>query len=210
MEILKKLQKARQKIKESKLEKKGYNDFSKYHYYTPEQVNILVNDAIKDLNLFNKYDLVKTELGLEAHLTIFDLDSGEKEMFTMVTEIPEIKATNVTQQLGGAVTYSNRYLLQIVYDIVDNNLDFDAQGNTKKETKPKKEYPEDNKEWLNQKQYDAAIQRIQQNNFPSKENEVHLETKEDFVKMIKSKFKMKKEYWKGFDDELKSEFNNSF
>ncbi len=84
--------------------------------------NLLLND----LNLFHKFDLVREQYGLMARLEIFDLDTNESVQFQIATEIPEIKATNVAQQLGGCVTYSERYLLQIAYDIKDNNLDFDT------------------------------------------------------------------------------------
>jgi len=152
MEILSKIQQARQKIKASDLKKAGWNDYSKYAYYTPEQVEKLVNDATVDLNLFNKYDLIRTDDGLMAILTIHDLDSEETVEFKIATEIPEIKATNVAQQLGGAVTYSERYLKMIAYEIKDNNLDFDTP---KEQTEQKAEQNSDltpdgkEKQWLN-------------------------------------------------------------
>lgn len=152
MEILKKIQQARQNIKANDLKKAGWNDYSKYAYYTPEQVEKLVNDATIDLNLFNKYDLIRTDDGLMAILTIYDLDSDETVEFKIATEIPEIKATNVAQQLGGAVTYSERYLKMIAYEIKDNNLDFDTpkKNESKKEEKSEDLTPDGKKkEWLN-------------------------------------------------------------
>src|SRR6056297_3447124 len=126
MEILSKIQQARQKIKQSDLKKSGWNDYSKYAYYTPEQVEKLVHDACYELNLFNKFDLIRSEEGLMAILTVYDLETQETIDFKIATEIPEIKATNAAQQLGGAVTYSERYLKMIAYEIKDNNLDFDT------------------------------------------------------------------------------------
>jgi hypothetical protein len=61
-----------------------------------------------------------------------------------------IKATNATQQIGGAVTYTERYLSMVAFDIKDNNLDFDSQDNRPKpEQKPKlKELlPSDKSNW---------------------------------------------------------------
>lgn len=130
--LLKKINEARKLIKASDLKKAGRNEHSKYDYYTPEQVNKLVNDACNKQNLFNSYELIRTEFGLVAQVTVFDLDSDESKVFSMATEIPQITATNIAQQLGGAVTYSERYLLMSIYDIKDNNLDFDSQA-------PKKE-----------------------------------------------------------------------
>jgi hypothetical protein len=127
MKLIVKINEARKKIKLSNLKKAGRNQHSNYDYYTPEQVNQLVNDACAELNLFNSYELIRTELGLVAQLTVFDLEDSTKfKVFSMATEIPSITATNIAQQLGGAVTYSERYLLMTIYDIKDNNLDFDS------------------------------------------------------------------------------------
>jgi len=52
-----------------------------------------------------------------------------------------LKATNIAQQLGGAMTYSKRYLLMNAYDISDNNLDFDSKNNAQNNAQ--------NKQWLN-------------------------------------------------------------
>lgn len=126
MTVINKIEQARQHIKQSSLKKSGYNDYSKYYYFTPEQVNKLVNEACQAVGLFNKFQLKRTELGLVAVIEVIDLELDENEVFEMATAIPEIKATNIAQQLGGAVTYSQRYLLMTIYDIVDNNLDFDT------------------------------------------------------------------------------------
>lgn len=144
MKVLNKIHNARQIIKKSDLKKAGRNDFSKYDYFTPEQVDKLVTDACTEVKLFNKYQLVRTDLGLVARVEVFDLESDEKETFELATDIPEIKATNIAQQLGGAVTYSKRYLLMSIYDITENALDFDSQ-----KPQPKKEYKDDGKAWLN-------------------------------------------------------------
>jgi hypothetical protein len=206
MEVLKKLAQARVHIKGLDLKKSGRNDFSKYDYYTPEQVNKLVNDAANKFNLFNKFDLVRTELGLIGRLTITDLESGNTSVFEIATEIPEIKATNVAQQLGGAVTYSNRYLLMLAYDIVDNNLDFDSHDNTKATGKPNatgkpKQQEEDTRPWLSEKQLSSITDRIRRND-PG-----DLDTIEDFVKKVYSDFKMKKIYREQIEEELHSDFN---
>jgi hypothetical protein len=137
MEAMKKLAAARVKIRSTPLKKEGTNTFSKYKYFTPEQIAELTSNP--DFGLFNKFDLVRTELGLTARLSVIDIESGGSVDFQIATDIPEIKATNVAQQLGGCVTYSERYLLQIAYDIKDNNLDFDTdqkKGVKKEELTP--------------------------------------------------------------------------
>jgi hypothetical protein len=82
--------------------------------------------------LYPKFDLVRNELGITGVLTVFDIESDDSLTFEMASAIPEIKATNISQQLGGAMTYTKRYLLMNAFDIVDNNLDFDTTENTEK------------------------------------------------------------------------------
>jgi len=199
-EVLKKIQQARIHIKGMNLKKQGRNSYSNYDYYTPEQVNLLVNDAAQKYKLFNKFDLERTELGLMARLNVTDLESGNSVLFTIATEIPEIKATNVAQQLGGAVTYSNRYLLMIAYDIVENALDFDDKDHTK--SAPKQEQKEDNRPWLTDKQLASVIDRIRRND-PGAE----AETMDEFVNKVFSEYKMKKVFREQIEAEMKDDFN---
>jgi len=123
--VMTKIVKAQQFIKESKTKKKGKNTFSNYEYFTPEQIDTLVFNACKEAGITAKFQLIRTELGIEGILDIIDLSSGNETRYTMASDIPIIKATNVAQQLGGAMTYTKRYMLMSTFDIVDNNLDFD-------------------------------------------------------------------------------------
>lgn len=157
MEVYKKINQAIEKIKGSDLKKGGYNSYSEYAYYTPEQIDKLVNDACKELNLFVKFDLVRNELGIDGHLEVIDLDLSKDDptaFYRMASDIPSIKATNISQQLGGAMTYTKRYMLMNVFDIVDNNLDFDNTDNTQKSQSNKKPSPET---WLNKFNKDQTI-----------------------------------------------------
>lgn len=124
--LLKKLQSAKAQIKATKLKKAGYNDYSKYYYFLPEQIEQLVYDACNDNGLFTKFDLIRNEFGESGKLTIFDIESSENVIYEMATAIPEIKATNVAQQLGGCVTYTERYLKMSAFGISENTLDFDT------------------------------------------------------------------------------------
>ena len=132
LKVLAKINEARIKIKDSDLKKLGRNNHSHYDYYTPEQVSVLTSSVCSELGLINLYNLKRTELGLVAELTVVHLESGEIEVFEAATDSPSIKATNISQQLGGAMTYSERYLLMFAYDIKDNNLDFDTPVETTK------------------------------------------------------------------------------
>ena len=139
LKVLKKMNDAIELIKNSNLTKRGRNTFSGYSYYTPEQVSELVIGACHKVKIFPKFDLIKGEHGIDGKLKIFDLESDEVLEYTMASAIPEIKATNVSQQLGGAMTYTKRYLYMNAFDIVDNNLDFDTTENTQKMVEEKAE-----------------------------------------------------------------------
>lgn len=152
MEIYRKLQACRREIKDTKLKKEGKNTFSNYSYFTPSQVEKLVFDVCVKYALFCKFDLLRTDLGLVGQLLIISVENPEEKLlFTMATDIPEIKATNIAQQLGGTMTYTERYLKMTAFGIEDNTLDFDGQDNSKKEVKKetKKEIPANEKPWLN-------------------------------------------------------------
>jgi hypothetical protein len=136
-ELVKKIAKAKKEIKETKLKKEGKNTFSNYDYFTPSQIEFLVQSVCNSNQLMTKFDLKRNELGVFGVLTIFDLETGDSLNFEMATAIPEIKATNIAQQLGGCVTYTERYLKTSAFGITDNNLDFDSQDNRVKNDEPK-------------------------------------------------------------------------
>ena len=168
LKVLQKIQDCRASIKAEKLKKSGRNEYSKYDYYTPEQVDALVYGVCVVNKLFNKYELKRDEHGIYGKITVVDLESGEREEFVGATEMPAITATNATQQMGGCMTYTERYLLMFIYDIKDNNLDFDSQDHTKKPSgnaqKPPQQKPDNELPWLNKtmpefKQAKAAIEQ---------------------------------------------------
>ena len=136
-ELLNKLAAAKAEIKATKLKKEGKNTFSNYEYFTPSQIEFLVATACHNNKLLTSFDLIRNELGVYGRLTIYDLESGEKLTTEMASAIPEIKATNIAQQLGGCVTYTERYLKMSLFGITDNQLDFDTTENTKKQAEPK-------------------------------------------------------------------------
>jgi hypothetical protein len=137
---------AKRAIKETKLKKAGLNKFSNYNYFTPEQIEQLVFEACEVNGLLTKFDLHRNEIGTYGTLEIIEIETGEKVVYTMATAIPEIKATNIAQQLGGCVTYTERYLKQTAFGISENSLDFDSQDNTPKVVT---KAATDDKPWLN-------------------------------------------------------------
>ena len=136
-ELLNKLAAAKAEIKATKLKKEGKNTYSNYDYFTPSQIEFLVATACHNNKLLTSFDLIRNDLGVYGRLTIYDLESGEKLTTEMASAIPEIKATNIAQQLGGCVTYTERYLKMSLFGITDNQLDFDTTENTKKQAATK-------------------------------------------------------------------------
>ena len=135
-ELLNKLAAAKAEIKATKLKKEGKNTFSNYEYFTPSQIEFLVATACGNNNLLTTFDLCRNELGVYGKLNLYDLETGEILSTEMASAIPEIKATNVAQQLGGCSTYTERYMKQSMFGITDNQLDFDTTENTKKQAEP--------------------------------------------------------------------------
>lgn len=124
--IITKLAVAKQQVATEKNAKAGKNSFSNYNYFTPEQVNSIVQKVCDNCWLLTKFDLKRNEYGVFGTLTVYDIESGESLEFESATAIPEIKATNVAQQMGGCMTYTERYLKMTAFWIIDNSLDFDS------------------------------------------------------------------------------------
>lgn len=176
IEVYKKIQAAKQHISMSEMKKEGWNEYSKYHYFTPDQINRLVFLACQETKLLTLFNLKRNEYGEFGELTIIDLETGEKECVEMSTAIPQITATNAAQQLGGCVTYTERYLKMTVFGISDNTLDPDTTENTQKTSKNT-----DDKKWLNKgtKDWKNVVAKIT--------------SKQITMKDVLSVYKMKKE-----------------
>jgi len=137
MNIYKKLSLAKLEVKSTRLTKEGLNSFSKYKYFTPEQVEEIVFKACNTNGLIYTFDLMRNEYGEYGVLTLIDIDTSEKIDFKIATAIPDIKAANIAQQLGGCVTYTERYLKMSIFGITENALDFDDKNNDNKVSKSK-------------------------------------------------------------------------
>ncbi len=130
--VLKKIAEAKKIIRNTNIKKKGRNKFSNYDYFLPSQITELVQDACDKVGLVTLFNTQRdANRDIYAYLIVSDTDSGESITFNQVTAIPEIKATNLAQQLGGMNTYSNRYLMTFAFDITEDGLDFDTTENTK-------------------------------------------------------------------------------
>jgi len=129
--ILQKLLEARLDIFNADEKKEGRNEYSKFDYFTPSQVERLVNIACSKTKTIVLCNLKADEFGLYQTLDLMDLESDESLHFEMRTKHGSITATNETQQMGGTDTYSERYIKMKVFQIKDNNLDCDSQDNKK-------------------------------------------------------------------------------
>lgn len=153
--IITKLAVAKQQVATEKNAKAGKNSFSNYNYFTPEQVNTIVQKVCDACWLLTKFDLKRNEYWVFGTLTVYDIESWESLEFESATAIPEIKATNVAQQMWGCMTYTERYLKMTAFWIMDNSLDFDSDEQYKargekatKKSEPKSETKEkSNPQW---------------------------------------------------------------
>lgn len=144
--IITKLAVAKQQVATEKNAKAWKNSFSNYNYFTPEQVNSIVQKVCDSCWLLTKFDLKRNEYGVFWTLTVYDIESWESLEFESATAIPEIKATNVAQQMWGCMTYTERYLKMTAFWIIDNSLDFDSDEQYKAREKTTKK-SESKKEW---------------------------------------------------------------
>ncbi len=135
--ILQKLQDTRKHIKESDLKKAGHNEFSKYDYYTPDQVALLVYKATKKTKTIVLTDFKADEFGLFQELKFIDIEKPESLLvFHYRTKHGALTASNEAQEMGGTDTYSDRYIKMKVFDIKDNTLDPDSKDSRKSSDKP--------------------------------------------------------------------------
>ena len=129
--IEQKLAQARELVRNTKHKKDGKNTYSNYDYFTPEQVEKIVAEVCDTTQMIPLCSLKRDEHGLYQEMVLVDIESPENFLtFQLATERGDMKATNATQQMGGTDTYSERYLKMKVFQIKDNNLDFDSKDST--------------------------------------------------------------------------------
>lgn len=183
--LLTKLAKAKEMIAKQKTPKEWSNDFSHYDYFTPDQVNRLVQAVCGTRWLLTKFDLKRNEYGIYGTLTVYDIESWESLVFEWATAIPEIKATNVAQQIGWCMTYTERYLKMTAFWITDNSLDFDTTENTQKTAKTEqKVFTPNDLQWFNKKEMDELKNNVDWVKW--------FESSTDLIESISSKYRISK------------------
>ncbi|MDD4225975.1 MAG: ERF family protein [Mariniphaga sp.] len=152
-------------------------------YYTFKYADLsTINDAIKEP--LSNNDLCYTQIfciidGKPCLKTVLMHTSGES-----IESIIPLNFTGTAQDRGSEITYFRRYQLSTILGIIaDEDTDNNHSTQEKSEgfEKEKKQYPEDNRPWLNSKQFDSAIIRIEA-------GETNL------IDDIAAQFRMKKEY----------------
>lgn len=129
---MQRLVEARKLVRNTKHKKAGHNEYSKYDYFTPEQVEMIVAEVCDETGLVPLCSLKRNEHGLYQEMVLANVDSEDTIIFHLATAQSVITATNDAQQMGGTDTYSERYIKMKVFGIKDNTMDFDAQDNRKK------------------------------------------------------------------------------
>ncbi len=129
--VLQKIANAKIEISKLETKKNGKNEFSKYDYFTPSYVESIVSQVCNEVGLLTMFMLQRDQFGIKGVLQIFDTETGDVFETEMASAIPEIKATNIAQQIGGAMTYTERYMKMSAFGIIDNRLDFDTTENSK-------------------------------------------------------------------------------
>lgn len=123
--LYEKIQNVKLKFLQSNIKKSGYNKFANFTYY--ELADILPT-LIKLCNEEKLFTAVS--FGIDtAVLTIKNIEKPDEfEIYTSPMKDLDLKGCNAIQALGGAETYSRRYLYMSAFDIIENDM-FDAVVN---------------------------------------------------------------------------------
>ena len=120
MNVFGKLQQARVKLHNTKLNKSGKNNFAKFNYFE-------LGDFIPQVTaIFNELGLCGTVSFTQdtAYLTVYNVD-GEKDDFTTFTSpmvYANMEKMQAIQNLGSTHTYMRRYLWLMAMEIVENDV----------------------------------------------------------------------------------------
>lgn len=115
-----------------RIKKEGKNTFSKYDYFTPDDILSNLNPLLHTHKVFCHFDLLRNDNEYKATLTVSDCSSEQSLIYNMETPPLEIRGANPVQAVGGLMTYCKRYLLMNAFNIADNKDDLDAGELNKK------------------------------------------------------------------------------
>lgn len=112
-----KLQEARMLLKEENITKSGKNSFTKVGYYTLQDILPPITRVCHKVGMTPLVTFDKEV----ATLTIYDWDSDETLTATSPMVEQKDSKMNEIQILGSLETYQRRYILQNVFDIVEED-----------------------------------------------------------------------------------------
>jgi hypothetical protein len=120
MSVYKKLQEARVRLHNTKLNKSGKNSYAKFNYFELGDFVPQVTAIFNELGLCGVVSFTQDT----AYLTVHNAD-GEKEDFVTFTSpmvFASMDKTQPIQNLGSTHTYMRRYLWLMCMEIVENDL----------------------------------------------------------------------------------------
>jgi hypothetical protein len=117
MKVHNKLNQARMKLQNTKLNKSGHNKFAGYTYFELGDFLPTVNQIFNELGLCGVVSYGK-EL---ATLTITDIDDGASIEITSPMAEANLKGCHPIQNLGAVETYTRRYLWVTALEIVEHD-----------------------------------------------------------------------------------------
>ncbi len=121
IKLLKKLQEGRRIFLNESISKSGLNNFKKFKYWELKDLIPCKQAICEKLQMETVWDYKKDYF----RLSLYDLeqdDTQEPIEFTIPVVVAEGKSMMDMQDKGGVQTYAERYLLQQLFDIVDNDV----------------------------------------------------------------------------------------
>lgn len=136
MNVYKKLQEARVRLKEQDLKKSGKNTYSNYTYYELGDFLPAINKIMNESGLSSFINFT-SEI---ATLTIINIEKVEEQIvFTCPMSSASLKGCHEVQNLGAVQTYLRRYLYTNAFEIVEADaLEATTGKKDTKETKSNK------------------------------------------------------------------------
>lgn len=131
MSVYKKLNEARIKLQNMKLQKTGNNKFAGYQYFELSDFMPAINTIFNEVGLCG---VISYAIDV-ATLTITDIDDGSNILITSPMAEAMLKGCHPIQNLGAAETYTRRYLWVTAMEIVEHDAIDASEGVTEKPIK---------------------------------------------------------------------------
>lgn len=133
MSVYKKLQQARVKLQQTKMNKSGHNKFAGYKYF--ELADFLNHIQV----IFNEIGLcgVVSFTSDIATLKVIDIDDGSHIEFTSPMGSAALKGCHEVQNIGAVETYQRRYLYVVALEIVEHDAIDSSEPAEPKQAKAK-------------------------------------------------------------------------